>query len=157
MKHPAYTGISVEQAEKFEKDAKVLSSKWLKVVFIYLVLLYSLTFIALSPEKIPQTYTLILTVLIYLFIVVIFLLSPVKLKSKVFSMPPLDYTKLIQYSWILWLVFLLIFPFIAGAISIELVLMYLFLLGFGVILFLSRIFWVVSCKFRKSKTIDVSY
>ena len=30
LKHPAYTGISVEQAEKFEKDAKVLSSKWLK-------------------------------------------------------------------------------------------------------------------------------
>jgi hypothetical protein len=30
LKHPAYTNISVEQAEKFEKEAKVLSSKWLK-------------------------------------------------------------------------------------------------------------------------------
>jgi hypothetical protein len=30
LKHPAYTDISAEQAEKFEKDAKNLSSKWLK-------------------------------------------------------------------------------------------------------------------------------
>jgi hypothetical protein len=30
LKHPAYTNISVEQAEKFEEEAKVLSSKWLK-------------------------------------------------------------------------------------------------------------------------------
>jgi len=30
LKHPAYTNISVEQAEKFEKEAKALSSKWLK-------------------------------------------------------------------------------------------------------------------------------
>jgi hypothetical protein len=30
LKHPAYTDISVEQAEKFEKDAKALSNKWLK-------------------------------------------------------------------------------------------------------------------------------
>ena len=30
LKHPAYTNISVEQAEKFEKEAKALSGKWLK-------------------------------------------------------------------------------------------------------------------------------
>jgi hypothetical protein len=30
LKHPAYTDISVEQAEKFEKEAKALSSKWLE-------------------------------------------------------------------------------------------------------------------------------
>ena len=32
LKHPAYTNISVEQAEKFEEEAKVLSSKWLKII-----------------------------------------------------------------------------------------------------------------------------
>ena len=132
-----------------------LSSKWFKIFFIYLVLLYSITFIALSPENIPQTSTLILTAFIYLFILILFFLSPVKLKLKSFIVSPLDYTELIQYSWILWLIFLLIFPFIAGAISIELVLMYLFLLGFGVILFLSRAFWVVSCKFRKNKNNEI--
>jgi len=30
LKHPAYTNISVEQAEKFEEEAKILSIKWLK-------------------------------------------------------------------------------------------------------------------------------
>jgi hypothetical protein len=30
LKHPAYTDISVEQAEKFEKEARTLSSKWLE-------------------------------------------------------------------------------------------------------------------------------
>ena len=30
LKHPAYTNISVEQAEKFEEEARVLSSNWLK-------------------------------------------------------------------------------------------------------------------------------
>ena len=30
LKHPAYTNISVDQAEKFEEEAKVLSSKWLR-------------------------------------------------------------------------------------------------------------------------------
>jgi hypothetical protein len=30
LKHPAYTDISAEQAEKFEKEAKALSSKWLE-------------------------------------------------------------------------------------------------------------------------------
>ena len=30
LKHPAYTDISVEQAEKFEEEARILSSKWLK-------------------------------------------------------------------------------------------------------------------------------
>jgi hypothetical protein len=29
LKHPAYTEISVEQAEKFEEEARILSSKWL--------------------------------------------------------------------------------------------------------------------------------
>ena len=29
LKHPAYTDISVEQAEKFEEEARTLSSKWL--------------------------------------------------------------------------------------------------------------------------------
>ncbi len=29
LKHPAYTDISVEQAERFEKEARALSSKWL--------------------------------------------------------------------------------------------------------------------------------
>ena len=32
LKHPAYTNISVEQAEKFEEEAKVLSRKWLKMI-----------------------------------------------------------------------------------------------------------------------------
>jgi hypothetical protein len=32
LKHPAYTDISTEQAEKFEREAKALSSKWLKNV-----------------------------------------------------------------------------------------------------------------------------
>jgi hypothetical protein len=31
LKHPAYTDISAEQAEKFEREAKVLSSKWLEI------------------------------------------------------------------------------------------------------------------------------
>jgi len=30
LKHPAYTDISVKQAEKFEEEAKTLSSKWLE-------------------------------------------------------------------------------------------------------------------------------
>jgi hypothetical protein len=30
LKHPAYTHISVKQAEKFEEEAKTLSSKWLE-------------------------------------------------------------------------------------------------------------------------------
>ena len=30
LKHLAYTDISVEQAEKFEEEARILSSKWLK-------------------------------------------------------------------------------------------------------------------------------
>jgi hypothetical protein len=30
LKHPAYTDVSVEQAEKFEREAKALSDKWLK-------------------------------------------------------------------------------------------------------------------------------
>ena len=30
LKHPARTNISVEQATKFEEEAKALSSKWLK-------------------------------------------------------------------------------------------------------------------------------
>jgi hypothetical protein len=30
LKHPAYTNISVEQAEKFEEEAKALSDKWLE-------------------------------------------------------------------------------------------------------------------------------
>ena len=30
LKHPAYTNISVEQAEKFELEASRLSSEWLK-------------------------------------------------------------------------------------------------------------------------------
>jgi hypothetical protein len=30
LKHPAYTNISAEQAEKFEEEARTLSSKWLK-------------------------------------------------------------------------------------------------------------------------------
>jgi hypothetical protein len=30
LKHPAYTNISAEQAEKFEEEARALSSKWLK-------------------------------------------------------------------------------------------------------------------------------
>jgi hypothetical protein len=32
LKHPAYTNISIEQAEKFEEEAKVLSNKWLKMM-----------------------------------------------------------------------------------------------------------------------------
>ena len=32
LKHPGYTNISVEQAEKFEEEAKVLSRKWLKMI-----------------------------------------------------------------------------------------------------------------------------
>jgi chemotaxis regulatin CheY-phosphate phosphatase CheZ len=32
LKHLAYTDISAEQAEEFEKDAKVLSSKWQKML-----------------------------------------------------------------------------------------------------------------------------
>ena len=32
LKHPAYTDISVEQAEKFEEEAKNLASKWLERV-----------------------------------------------------------------------------------------------------------------------------
>jgi len=30
LKHPAYTNISVEQAEKFEEEAKILAGKWVK-------------------------------------------------------------------------------------------------------------------------------
>jgi hypothetical protein len=30
LKHPVYTNISVEQAEKFEEEAKILSAKWLE-------------------------------------------------------------------------------------------------------------------------------
>jgi hypothetical protein len=30
LKHPAYTDISVEQAEKFDEEARILSNKWLR-------------------------------------------------------------------------------------------------------------------------------
>ncbi len=132
-----------------------LSNKWFGIVIIYLILLYTLTFIFLAPEYIPQTITLVLTGLIYIFIFIIFLLSPVNKKFEHYSISPLDYNKLIQYSWILWLVFLVMFTFIAGTISVELILLYLFLLVFGTILFITRILKILYIQIRHSN-IDVN-
>lgn len=130
-----------------------LSSKWFKIVFIYLVLLYSVTFVFLGAEYMPQTYTLVLTALIYLFILSMFFISPAKVKSEAFRIASVDYSQLIQNSWIIWLILVLIFPFIAGIISVELILLYLCLLIFGLILFISRIVWIFPLRLiNNSKT-----
>lgn len=128
-----------------------ISNKWLFIVFMYLVALYMLTFFFIEPQNIPQAYTLVLTGLIYLFILSLFLISPEKLEPKSFSTPPFDYNKIVQYSWTLWLILLVIIPFIAGPVSILLVLMYLVLLAFGLLLFINRAITVFITKIRPEK------
>lgn len=128
-----------------------LSNKWFIIVFIYLILLYTITFSFLETQYIPQLYTLALTGLIYIFILGLFFISPITLKSKSIKVAPLDYNKIIQYSWILWIIFLLIIPITAGPFSIFFLFLYLSLLGFGLLLFFSRFLWI----FKRSNSRSV--
>ncbi len=125
-----------------------LSKKWFLIVFLYLVILYSLTFAFIGSENIPQPYTLLLTGLIYLFILSLFLMSPEKLELKSFYTPPFDYNKIIQYSWTLWLILLVIFPFLTGPVSVALIFLYLLLVGFGLLLFINRVIAVFIARFH---------
>ena len=131
-----------------------LSNKWFTIVFIYLVLLYSFAFMFLEAIYIPQMYTLVLTAVIYLVILGMFFISPKKVKHESFKTVPTNYSQLIQYSWIIWLIFLLIFPFIAKIASTELILLYLLLLVFGLILFINRLFWVLSLQLTNNKRVN---
>lgn len=129
-----------------------LSGRGFKIIVIYLVLLYSITFVFLQSEYIPKPITLILTFLIYVFIFLVFLISPKSFQTELVSFSDLDYNQLVEYSWIIWLLLLIVFPFIAGTITIELIIMYLFLLAFGTIAFISRVFWVFSKNLGKKRS-----
>lgn len=119
-----------------------LSDKWFKIVFFYLIILYLVMFIIINPNLIPNSFTLILTGLIYFFILGLYMINPPKTKTKHFSYIEIDFSKRIGNSWILFLIFLLLFMFIPGIISIVLALIYLILLFFGLLLFFWRFYAV---------------
>lgn len=130
-----------------------LSRKWLIVVSIYLVLLYSVMFPFIGADLIPGSLTLILTAVIYLFILGVFFMSPPTRKKKFLNVAENNFSSLIQKYWLLWLILILIspLPFLIPVYSIALVLIYLMLLGFGLLLFLQRTLFVFFLKVRGVK------
>lgn len=130
-----------------------LSSRWFKIVFLYLVALYAVMFTLIGREYIPGPLTLILTVLIFLFILSLFFLSPVKIKKGNLNYSKVTYNSLIHYSWFLWLALILVSVYIAGIYRALLIFTYLFLLGFGLLVFLTRLVWIFKERRLTKKTL----
>ena len=145
----------VSQSEKnFGIQTLLLSNKWLKIVLVYLVFLYISMFFIIPSDPIPQIFPLILTGIIYLLILGLFLLSPIKLKIKSLTKPQLNYNRLIRNSWLIWFLLILILPVIPGITSVVLVIVYLFLLFFGLFIFLTRVIWIISLKLKGIKQLN---
>ena len=119
-----------------------LSNRWLKIVFLYLVALYVVMFSLIGTDYLPGPLTLMLTVLIYLFILSLFFLSPTKIKKTDLFFSKVNFSSLIHYSWILWLALILLSVFYEGIYGALLIYTYLFLLGFGLLVFITRLLWL---------------
>ena len=145
---------SLIKSNKFQGVSNIqLSSRWFKIVFSYLVILYVFMFFAINPDFIPGSLTLLITVLVFIFIFFLFFKVPPTTTPKAFTNPPFNYLGAIKNSWLLWLVLIfafsmcyLIFPPITGIIGILLIITYLILIAFGLLVFFTTVFKISTGK-----------
>ena len=152
---------SLIKSNKFQGLSNTqLSSRWFKIVFSYLVILYIFMFFAINPDFIPGPLTLGITFLVFIFILFLFFKVPPTTTPKAFTNPPFNFLSAIKNSWLLWLVLIfalsicyLTFPPITGIIGILLIITYLLLIAFGLLVFLTTVLKILSGKINNKNNL----
>jgi len=128
-------------------DSLRLGNRGLSIVGVYLVMLYSVTFLTLSPERIPSIGTILLTIVFYIIVLTMLFLTPRDTRKTIEL--PMGIISFEQLTWAL-VTFLMLSITLAMVAIVTLIagtLLYLMMLFVGPILFFLAIVQV----FRKAE------